>query len=511
MTIRTITGLFRKPRGLWRLKVGFPLIVGVGGLLFATSCSEWLDVSPKTQIKSDDNFASEQGYKDALTGVYLLMAQTPAYGQELTYGMLDAMAQYYTGMAQNNQYQYDMAFDYQNSGVEGRIAAVWRQMYTAIANDNELISRIDQADPAAFAGRNYHLIRGEAYGLRALLHFDLARLWGEPYAKNPQHKCVPYMTSLTADVTPLSTVADVLEKCLADLSVAERELAVDPVRAGMAGEGAVATPDESYERDRGLKLHYYAVCLLQARIYLYMGRHAEALAKAMEVVEQQTFYFTPDGEINVAETAQRNRIFSEELLFALYDTSLRSRYSTYFTSDNMSSLIMSEASYQAVYELFKPGFSGDYRYAYQTQELDGKYYSTKYMQPSGGNTNYMFRIPMLRLSEAYYVAAECQLRQHHDVAAAMQLLNTVRSHRNLTDGLSLALTEEEAQEEIWKEYVKEFMGEGQLYYYYKRLNYGQIPIPTASGGTVSYSYQQPDYVWQLPDDEVEYGGRAEEN
>ena len=187
------------------------------------------------------------------------------------------------------------------------------------------------------------------------------------------------------------------------------------------------------------------------------------------------------------------------------------RDTTYFTSDNQSSLIMTEASYQAVYELFNAGFSGDYRYAYQTQELDGKYYSTKYMQPAtGGNTSYMFRLPMMRLSEAYYIAAECQLKLNHDVAAAVTLLNTVRSHRNLTDGLSTAMSEDDAMQEVWKEYVKEFMGEGQLYYFYKRMNYDQIPVPTAVGNTVSYSYVVPNYVMPLPDDEIEYGGRTHE-
>lgn len=497
-----------------------------------TSCSDWLDVSPKAQIKAEDNFSSEQGYKDALTGVYLQMASTSTYGQELTYGMLDAMAQYYTAMATNNTYRYDAAFDYANSAVESRINALWQQMYTTIANCNELISRIDAADAATFTGRNYYLIRGEAYGLRALMHFDLVRLWGEPYAKNPHHQCIPYMTQVTSDVLPLVTVDEALTRCLADLSIAEAALAVDPVVAS-APASASATdftftasssfaagtiPDSNYERNRTFKMNYYAVCMLQARIHLYRGNYTEALAAARKVINQQTFYFTPDAEINVAESAQRNRIFAEELVFALYDSGLRSRYSTYFTTDNQTSLIMSEQSYQAVYELFTPGFSGDYRFAYQTQELDGKYHSTKYMQPAGGNTNYMFRLPMMRLSEAYYIAAECELKLNHNASEALKLLNTVRSHRNLTDPLTAATAsestaasaaEQQVMDEIWKEYVKEFMGEGQLYFFYKRLNYEQIPIPTALGNTVSYTYVVPNYVFPLPDDEVEYGGRKD--
>ena len=31
------------------------------------SCSDWLDVSPKTSIPTDKQFESESGFKDALT------------------------------------------------------------------------------------------------------------------------------------------------------------------------------------------------------------------------------------------------------------------------------------------------------------------------------------------------------------------------------------------------------------------------------------------------------------
>lgn len=478
-----------------------------------TGCEDWLDVSPKTQIKSDDNFCTEQGYKDALTGVYLLLTDEALYGKELTFGMLDAMGQYYTGMATNNTYMYDAAFDYQNAECEQRINSIWSKAYTALSNDNELIAHIDEADSTMFTGRNYHLIRGEAYALRAFLHFDLIRLWGASYAKDKKDKCVPYMKNVTADVTPLSTVEDALNTCLEDLAIAERELSWDPVVTDTNNVSKDKEPtdtDVNYERDRTFKLNYYGVKLLQARINLYMGKHSEALLAAKTVIQQGTFYWTPDEVINVAEEAQRNRIFAEELIFSLYDSDLRTRYSTYFTSNNQMSLIMDETSYQAIYELFNVGYSGDYRYTYQNMELDGKRYNTKYMQPTGGNIGYLHRIPLMRLSESYYIAAECELVANHDVETCINYLNTVRSHRNLIDGLPINLTKEEAYEEIRKEYLKEFLCEGQMYYYYKRLNYERIPIETAVGNTISTSYITPNYTFPLPDDEVEFGGRENE-
>ena len=43
--------------------------------LFAFGCNDWLDVQPKSQVKEEDLFSSESGFRDALTGIYALMRQ----------------------------------------------------------------------------------------------------------------------------------------------------------------------------------------------------------------------------------------------------------------------------------------------------------------------------------------------------------------------------------------------------------------------------------------------------
>ena len=49
-------------------------------LLFCMGCSDWLDVRPKSQVKEDDLFTSESGFRDALIGIYALMGRTDTYG-----------------------------------------------------------------------------------------------------------------------------------------------------------------------------------------------------------------------------------------------------------------------------------------------------------------------------------------------------------------------------------------------------------------------------------------------
>ena len=51
--------------------------------------------------------------------------------------------------------------------------------------------------------------------------------------------------------------------------------------------------------------------------------------------------------------------------------------------------------------------------------------------------------------------------------------------------------------EIEAEYRKEFMAEGQLFYYYKRLDYNTLP----DMGVVMTG----NYVFPMPDDEMEFG------
>lgn len=57
-------------------------------MLGLTSCSDWLDVSPKTSIPTEKQFESESGFKDALTGIYLKLGTTTLYAGDLTYAYL---------------------------------------------------------------------------------------------------------------------------------------------------------------------------------------------------------------------------------------------------------------------------------------------------------------------------------------------------------------------------------------------------------------------------------------
>ena len=64
-------------------------------ILALTSCNSWLDITPKDTVDEDKLFTTGDGYRNVLNGVYSQMASTSMYGQELSWGMLDVLAQLY--------------------------------------------------------------------------------------------------------------------------------------------------------------------------------------------------------------------------------------------------------------------------------------------------------------------------------------------------------------------------------------------------------------------------------
>jgi len=94
----------------------------------------------------------------------------------------------------------------------------------------------------------------------------------------------------------------------------------------------------------------------------------------------------------------------------------------------------------------------------------------------------------------YYIAAECA-NANADSLKATTLLDSVRAHRNLPVYTTPALKTDSVNTEIRKEYQKEFLGEGQMFYYYKRKNlpfqslpYTKVPVVTGA----SYVFTKPE-------------------
>lgn len=119
--------------------------------LFVTGgCSDYFDVRPKSQVLADELFSTEEGFSDQLTGVYKRLASTSLYGQEMTFGLAEALTQNYD-LATGSEYYEAGLYNYENTAVKNKITTV---LVADVFGDcqSELMLSISIKIPAMFSG-----------------------------------------------------------------------------------------------------------------------------------------------------------------------------------------------------------------------------------------------------------------------------------------------------------------------------------------------------------------------
>lgn len=482
------------------------LLLGLAAL--AQSCNKWLDVQPSTQTTEEKQFSSEQGYKDALIGIYQKMAQLNSYGKELTYGCLDVLAQIYQNKANANTDTYgQMArYNYTDATVKATLSSLWSTQYSTIAQANYLLKDVD-ADKGLFSGINYQLVKGEALAARALLHFDLLRLFASAPAASAEvdDKAIPYMLAFAVNPGKALNRSEVLGLVEKDLKEAESLLQVYP-DIDQIKDNASNTSLEVFTLFRQNRLNVWAVRALLARVYLYQGNKAEALKYAKAVIDSQKFEFVNGNTNSVsAASATSNAIFSTEHIFSIYKSNLKDISDRYFKTEagaaENEDLFTTLTNLNSWYEVSVAGHAIDIRGPQASSSRWNQFnastvYNTKYYVGNNVTNVNQKLVSVIKLSEMYYIAAEAS----ETIDQALIYLNKVRAAR-LIPALSTSSVNTTAllETELFKEYRKDFYAEGQLWFYYKRKNYSTLQ------NTVGGTMDNTKYVFPLPDNEIEFG------
>lgn len=469
----------------------FNYILALFVFVAVAACDDWFDVSPKSDVKAEDLFSRESGFRDALTGVYALMSAPGSYGRQLTFGYVDVLAQYYDQIsATGHEYIKTKDYLYEEPYDKDALEKIWSNQYKAVANLNAMLMFIDEKRDVFSSEVIYRIYKGEALALRGMLHFDLLRLFAPSPVMGKGRKAIPYLENYTNLPQEQQTVEGTLDKIVADLNSA-RELMREVDSYGPRyGE-----LHEEYEKNpllanRMKHLNYYAVTALLARVRLYAGDKEAALEAAREIIGE------PEDEpvapfALTTEPASTDYLFQGELLFALEELKMEDNIDAYFGesaakvafSQSPAALGMKKNNRDNLFAQQNPA-DDDYRLKFWFQET----MTATAVMPN--KYTGVTLLPMLHLSELYYIAAECSSDK------GLDYLNKLRAHRGL-----VALTAvDNLQDEIHKEYCKEFLCEGQMFYYYKRLGMNRIGVFR----TVSI-VPESVYVIPFPDNELDFG------
>ena len=285
-------------------------------IVVSAACKDWLDVTPAGQASESDMFSTGNGYRSVLNGLYKAMGQKNLYGRNWSYGMLDCMSQMYN-LDNAEAFHDEMCksaekFDYLNDLVAAEIEAEWGAAYKIIANANDLLQNIENAsdDVFAYGEMERKMIMGEAYACRALIHFDLLRLFAPAPISDDGQTYIPYVDVYPTLSASKLTVSQVLDKVIADLEKA-RDLTIT-FDSTVNGQGVNASGNarflntytydyganivgqledfdptglDDFFKGRGYRLNYYACTALLARVYQYAGKYKESFDCAKEVVD----------------------------------------------------------------------------------------------------------------------------------------------------------------------------------------------------------------------------------
>ena len=468
-------------------------------LLFC-SCSSWIDIKPSDRLSEDMLFEDRQGFEKAINGVYVGLADRSLYGRTLTAGSIDLMGQYYNYGSGTDINSLVASYNYEYDDVKSIFQSVWEKAYALIVNCNIIVEKCD-VQKEVLPDVYYGIYKGEALALRAMLHLDILRLFGPVYDETTKtEECLPYVTNSDTEISPLISAEKFLGKVIDDLEEAAALLKeTDPIITEGVRNSASPTGDNSLYY-RQYRLNYYAVNALLARAYLWGHdtenalRVAEEILAEVQVEESEIFPFVSSSA--AANASNPDRIFSTEVMFSLYDSYRESEiYDALFvyTLDNLYTLpgeFLTTGPIKVLYD-----DENDYRYKmWATNTNAGKtvLYCRKYQDV---NASYNYMIPLVRLSEVYLIAAECT----DNLETAKTYLNKVRASRGC---FSRTPTQESLQDEITNEFRREFLGEGQMFFFYKRHNMFKIPSGKDVNGTGTIDMLASYYVVPLPDSEI---------
>ena len=457
-------------------------------LILCSSCTDWLDITPKDIVVEEEMYSHYEGYRNALNGIYKQMASTDMYGKEMSWGFVDVLGQCYMsgygGLGSYHPYVKAMDLQYEDKEVKPYIKSMWEKAYNSIANCNNILKRIDEVDSTFFPmGEAERLmIKGEALALRAYLHFDMLRLFAPAPVVDDKKDYIPYYKSYPSYGESRQPVAAVLDQAIKDLVEARDYLArFDTLASEYSSErlgidyrfstkgNEEVLPEDIFYAFRGYRMSYPTILALLARVYNYIGDHGLAKVYATEVIEMkstrwktQLFSFTSKDKVR-----EGNRKMTFDLICALSSPLLYTNYLPYVNSEPANSdacLVINGG--KSIYD-----DAADYRSTVLLSPLKYQWVSNRNISPEVTNEEIKDMIPIIRLSEMYYILAESYAAESNWVKAA-EAIDQVRMGRDCQGGVvGTRINDFDSfKTELLNEVKREFISEGQTFFYYKKFN-----------------------------------------
>ncbi|TFH50069.1 MAG: RagB/SusD family nutrient uptake outer membrane protein [Bacteroidia bacterium] len=432
-----------------KIKIFFTIL----GIVLFASCEDFLDVKPSNSAAAETSITNVADAKVAINGLMRKMTASDYYGRNfIIYG--DAKGGDFAIRSQGRGLDYYYSFNH--SATSGSGSGFWDQIYHNILQANNLILNISKIEEAGNGTAALSEYKGQALTARALMYFDLVRLYGKPYNMEKTSYGVPLI------LEPL------------DASAQPTRASVEEVYTQIVKDLADAAPLLSKSVLRGY-LNYYANKAIQARVNLYMENYTGALTAAEEIINDQKYslysnanwvssWSSQYGSESIFELgifpAEADLLTGSLGYYLLRQATVKSAMGWFMASDYFLARLGEDPA-DVRWGIMDYDESSDTRFG-----SCRKYAGVDLLGDKGSAS--AVNVKVIRLSEVYLIAAEAAMNiSTPDKTKAALYLNEIRKRApNLAPATDVTVT----MDMITDEKSKELFAEGNRFFDMMRLN-----------------------------------------
>jgi hypothetical protein len=449
----------------------------IGGSLLTSSCEDQLFQEPQTSKVLSNFLRNEIETEEYVSAVYANLQTDGLYGLYLpAFGEIQS-DNTYDEVPANDDGMYGQLDQFATIPNNNIVTTTWMQSYRTIQRANVVLNRISAITYATDATKQARI--GEMKFIRALLYFNLVRLYGD----------VPLVTQETLDPnayfgqgrTPSAQVYDQIKK---DLTEA---ISVLPATTSQPGR-VVKTAAQA----------------LLAKVHLTLKSYADAQTLLQTVVSsgQHTLMTNPADVFSISNENNKEILFAVQFASGVNgNTEGSTLFQQFSPSGTVSGAKGHNLPTKSLYALYS---SADKRKGtYLTATSTGTPWSKKQTQPTTVITDGGSDFVVLRYADVLLMLAEVQNELGNSSGAATTL-NLIRTRAGLA--ATTATTQSDLRAAIDLERRFELVGEGHRWFdllrsgnavsvmndWFKANNI-QMPIPQSQINTDPSIKQNPGY------------------
>jgi len=453
------------------------ITLAAAALLF-TACNGFLEDPPKLSQSTEITLSSYDGLNKATQAAYGPLYSSNWYGEDaILEGEMKCGNGYRkaNGDFQSNRYNTEYNWNYSADNTSG----LWGTAYYTISAVNNVLANLEGKEGGSVTLQDLANLRAECLFIRALAHFDLVRLYAQPYSYQPDGIGVPVVLKTDPTGKPArNTTREVYSQIVEDLTEAEE--IIDPEYRRQEGTDPTASAT------------IYAIQALLARVYANMEDWNSAAAYATEVINSGIFRLWTAEEYPNVWSKDYPALEGTEVIFEVYGNTSNNYYGGYEQTEYMTnpSGYADCAMSEDIMGMFDASDVRGGLIRTDKNEKSGLWWTTKYVGKKGTQPDCANSI-ILRLSEMYLLRAEAAQHGATSESTALDDYNAVTVARGNAAKSVVTL------KEIQDEFRKEFVYEGHYFFDLARWQQG-VTRTHFSGNPLYQNMPFPDYHWALP-------------